>query len=260
MALSVRKRGAKTAEDGKIDVPQGSADVKEVVVKSSASADDKPDLVFWTLVAIALFFFIYDYGVPKATQLAHKKVIDQQLEGIATTIEEQRKSLAQQYESLSAQMNEKLGLIAKTEETEAPGGDSNVAELQQVVANLQEKMGEIKEQEFDQDAFCEDCAGIFKKGAYKCSEFRDTLMNRCGHSKKVASEAVMKLDPDNCMKRHESDSDHAKFCEYCIGNFVGGALRTSCRKRRDYFINKYGNSLELATEAVMALDPANCIM
>mmetsp|Transcript_14077 Transcript_14077/g.15487 ORF Transcript_14077/g.15487 Transcript_14077/m.15487 type:complete len:198 (+) Transcript_14077:1-594(+) len=194
------------------------------------------------------------------TKLAHKKELTKQLASIATTVEEQRKSLAQQYESLSAQMNEKLGLIAKTEATESPGGgESSVTELKQDVANLEAKMEEIKEEALDQDPFCEDCSGKFKTGAYKCSEFRDNVMNKYGHSKEVASEAVMKLDPDNCMKRHEIDSDHADFCDYCIGDFAGGALRTSCGKRRDYFMSRYGMSLDVATEVIMATLPKSCI-
>mmetsp|Transcript_17304 Transcript_17304/g.24041 ORF Transcript_17304/g.24041 Transcript_17304/m.24041 type:complete len:286 (+) Transcript_17304:93-950(+) len=282
--MSVRKRG--TAEDEKFIVIQGDDDNHNEAVKSSSSSsedNDKPGLIsdrclniFGTLVFL---FFVYTVAVPKSDQRLHKKVLDQQLESMAMAIEQNHKSLGKKYESFSAQMNERLKMLTKIEEedqgtesdkstnqeekdTQNSKDDTNdVANLLQEIAKLREEMTNIKEEmAFDKGTFCEDCTGNFADGGkMKCSEYRDALMGHHKHTKEIASEAVEKLDPDNCKLKHSDPKDHGTFCAGCTGQFVGGALVTKCGKRRDYFMSKYGKSKEVATEIVMATDPVNCI-
>mmetsp|Transcript_32259 Transcript_32259/g.47683 ORF Transcript_32259/g.47683 Transcript_32259/m.47683 type:complete len:277 (+) Transcript_32259:88-918(+) len=273
MSTSVRKRGTNITEGDISDSIKGADDAVKI-------SDDKPDKVMWTLVLLVLILLLYNIAIPSSTKISHKKAIEQQLESIANKIEQQHKSLAMQYDSFSSQLSEKLKKVSKIQnqanidqsETDDEGNstslqenlddsESKVSKLRDEIAKLQEEMGKIHgEMEFDQSTFCEDCTGNFEGGKLhvKCSERRDWLMEKFQHSNEVATEAIEKIDPDNCKKHHQDPSDHAIFCEDCVGQFSGG-LRIKCGKRRDYLMQNYGDSKEQATEAVMSMDPINCV-
>lgn len=282
MPSTVRKRGGNNTTEGPtiytIDGVEGADDDDDDDVKIS---DDQPDKMLWTLMTIVFILFLYKFTVPNSTKLSHKKAIEQQLDNIANRIEDQHKALATRYESFSSQLNEKLGKFSKLEDEvnsekmeiddeeetsylqqKLDVSEANAAKLQDEIAKLQGEMEKLKEEmEFDQSTFCGDCTGNFLAGKLqvKCSERRDWLMEQFEHSKEVATEAIEKIDPDNCKKHHQDPSDHAVFCEECVGEFFSNNLRIRCGKRRDYLMNRHGDSKEHATEAVMSMDPVNCV-
>jgi len=262
MTATVRKRASKNNEDPKIK-NIGSLD------DNAKSAHGQSDKCFWALVLIGVLLFLYHFTVPVSIKRSHKKAMERHIEYVANAIEEQQQSLAKQYDSLSSQLNEKLGLAWMYEDRDTGGSslmqqklqdsEASVATLQEEIAKLRKGMEKIEEKmAFDQDSFCGDCIGNFEGGKLhvKCSERRDWLMEAHNHPKEVATEAVEKIDPHNCRKDHQIDGT---FCEECTGSFSEGKLRVKCGQRREHLMSKYGDSKEKATEAVVAMDPIKCV-
>lgn len=259
MNATVRKRASKNNDESKIK-NTGSLD------DNAKSAHEQTDKCFWALMLIGVLLFLYHFTVPVSIKRSHKKAMERHIEYVANAIEEQQQSLAKQYESLSSQLNEKLGLVWMYEDRDTgesseklQDSEATVATLKKDITKLRKGIEKIEEEmDFDQDTFCGDCIGNFEGGKLrvKCSERRDWLMEAHNHPKKVATEAVEKIDPHNCRKDHHFDGT---FCEECTGSFSEGKLRVKCWQRRKHLMGKYGDSLEKATEAVVAMDPINCV-
>mmetsp|Transcript_22503 Transcript_22503/g.34006 ORF Transcript_22503/g.34006 Transcript_22503/m.34006 type:complete len:222 (-) Transcript_22503:44-709(-) len=213
----IRKRGTTTA--------LASAAKGDETKGKSPSEDNKPDKVTFVLVVILVVLLFYNFVVPRASKIRHRKAIEHQFKVLADVIQEQQDSLKKQQDSLSGAVS---SLTTAT-----------------VTVSKSHHEEEIKKFESRHDNHDEEIS-ILKAGLKKKEEHSNALETQLNELRSQLAEIQKKIG-----------FDHAStFCEECIGTF--GSLRTTCGKRRHYLMEKYQTPKDIATEALIKLDPENC--
>merc|ERR1712226_1632915 len=69
------------------------------------SEDNKPDKVTYVLVAILVVLLFYNFVVPRASKIRHRKALEHQFKVLADSIQEQHDSLKKQHDSLSGALS-----------------------------------------------------------------------------------------------------------------------------------------------------------
>eukprot|EP00546_Thalassionema_frauenfeldii_P006268 CAMPEP_0178923664 /NCGR_PEP_ID=MMETSP0786-20121207/16869_1 /TAXON_ID=186022 /ORGANISM="Thalassionema frauenfeldii, Strain CCMP 1798" /LENGTH=222 /DNA_ID=CAMNT_0020598233 /DNA_START=62 /DNA_END=733 /DNA_ORIENTATION=+ len=209
----IRKRGTTTA--------LASAAKGDETKGKSPSEDNKPDKVTFVLVVILVVLLFYNFVVPRASKIRHRKAIEHQFKVLTDALQEQQDSLKRQHDSLS-------------------GALSSLTTAQETVSQSQHE-DEIKKFESRHDNHDEEIAIL--KADLKKKDTHSELLEKQITELRAQLQAIEK----------KMGFDHSTFCEECVVNF--GSLTATCGKRRQFVVDTYKKTEEVVTEALMKSFP-----
>lgn len=171
-------------------------------------------------LAINVMIFLYLYFTPKETVLSHHKQVSDQLVQMAEIIQTQHDLMVERFNYLTKDVDKKeKELEAKTkaeEKLEAKHNDKDAAKIEKMKIEIKELSTEIK--------------------------------NEKGDIEKIKE----KIDEDE----KKTKADVKTFCESCKFYHEASGLRTTCGARKQFLVDRYGNTEEMAIRAVVEWDPS----
>mmetsp|Transcript_15777 Transcript_15777/g.23226 ORF Transcript_15777/g.23226 Transcript_15777/m.23226 type:complete len:232 (-) Transcript_15777:48-743(-) len=226
MASEMRKRGTATATPEAADKIKNKDDLESADNSSPSDKEEaKTDKVTIVLLVILVFLLFYNFIVPRASKIRHKRAMEHQFKVVADAIQEQQNSLAKQYESLSMQFSSLSGSSGATAAVQQSDHESAI------------KMFETNHE----------------KHAEEIALLKADLKKKDHHSELIEDQ-LKELREQMQKIQAKMGFDHAStFCEECIGHF--GSLIVTCGARRDYLMRAYNTPKDIATEGVMKLEP-----